>query len=73
LEVKTSSLYWTQQSPTPSTWQAEGIFGLGCPDWAYYFSGGAPLTISWWDPAVFHEPYINVNNLGYDPLSMSEP
>jgi hypothetical protein len=40
LEVKTSSFYWCQQSgdvsPTPSTWQAEGIFGLEWPDWAYY-------------------------------------
>jgi hypothetical protein len=30
-------------SPIPSTWQAEGIFGLGEPDWACYFSQ-PPLT-----------------------------
>jgi hypothetical protein len=77
LEVKTSSFYWTQQSgdviPTPSTCWMEGIFGLGCPDWACYFRGGAPLTTGWWDPAVCHEPSVNVNNLGCDPLSTSEP
>jgi hypothetical protein len=33
---------------------------------------GAPLTTSWWDPAVCHEPSVNVNNLGCDPLSTSE-
>jgi hypothetical protein len=37
------------------------------------FERGAPLTIGWWDPVVCHEPYVNVNNLGYDPLSTSEP
>jgi hypothetical protein len=26
--------------------------------------GGAPLTAGWWDPAVCHEPFVNVNNLG---------
>jgi hypothetical protein len=35
-EVKTSSFYWNQQSEdvslTPSTWQAEGNFGLGWPE-----------------------------------------
>jgi hypothetical protein len=35
--------------------------------------GGAPLTTGWWDPAVCHEPCVNVNNLGCDPLSTSEP
>jgi hypothetical protein len=34
---------------------------------------GAPLTIGWWDPAVCPEPFVNANNLGYDPLSTSEP
>jgi hypothetical protein len=76
LEVKTSSFYWSQQSGdvtlTPSIWQVEGVLDLGCPDWAYYFRG-APLTTGWWDPAVCHEPYVNVNNLGYDSLSTSEP
>jgi hypothetical protein len=33
----------------------------------------APLTTGWWDPAVCHEPCINVNNLGCDSLSTSEP
>jgi hypothetical protein len=74
--VKTSSFYWTQQSggvsPTPSTQQVEGFFGLGCPDWACYFRG-TPLTTGWRDPAVCHEPCVNVNNLGYYPLSTSEP
>jgi hypothetical protein len=37
-----------------------------------YFRGGGLLTTSWWDPAVCHEPYIKVNNLGCDPLSASE-
>jgi hypothetical protein len=36
-----SIFYWSQQcedvSSTPSTWWAEGIFGLGWPDWASYF------------------------------------
>jgi hypothetical protein len=76
LEAKTSSFYWTQQSgdvsPTPSTWQAEGIFGLGWPDWACYFRG-APLTTGWWDPAVCPETYVNANNLGCDPLSTAKP
>jgi hypothetical protein len=49
-----------------------GIFGLGWPDWACYFKE-APLATGWWDPAVCHEPYVNVNNLGCDPLSTSEP
>jgi hypothetical protein len=35
--------------------------------------GGTPLTTGWWDPAVCHEPCVNVNNLGFDPLSTSEP
>jgi hypothetical protein len=35
--------------------------------------GRAPLTTGWWDPAVCHEPGVNVNNLGCDPLSTSEP
>jgi hypothetical protein len=35
--------------------------------------GGSPLTTGWWDPAVCHEPSVNVNNLGCDPLSTSEP
>jgi hypothetical protein len=43
MEVKTAGFYWSQQSgdvgPTPSTCQAEGIFGLGWPDWACYFRG----------------------------------
>jgi hypothetical protein len=34
---------------------------------------GAPLSTGWWDLAVCHEPYINVYNLGCDPLSTSEP
>jgi hypothetical protein len=34
---------------------------------------GTPLTTGGWDPAVCHEPYVNVNNLGCDPLSTSEP
>jgi hypothetical protein len=72
VEVKTSSFYWTQQSGdvslTPSTWQAEEIFALGLSDWAGYFRV-APLTTTWWDPAVCHESYVNVNNLEYDPLS----
>jgi hypothetical protein len=57
---------------TPSTCQAEGIFGLGWPDWACYFRG-APLTTGWRDPAVCHEPCVNVSNLGGDPLSTSQP
>jgi hypothetical protein len=76
LKVKTSSFYWSQQngdiSPIPSTCQTEGIFGLGWPDWACYFRG-PPLTTGWWDPAVCHEPFVNVSNLGYDPLSTYEP
>jgi hypothetical protein len=77
--IETSSFfYWSQKnggiSPTPSTCKAEGIFGLGWPDWACYFKvGGAPLTICWQDPATYHEPSVNVNNLGCDPLSTSEP
>jgi hypothetical protein len=59
-------------SPTPSTCWMEGIFALGWPDWAYYFRE-APLTTGWWDAAIGHEPYVNVNNLGCDPLSTSEP
>jgi hypothetical protein len=35
--------------------------------------GEAPLTTSWWDPAICHELSVNVNNLGCDPLSTSEP
>jgi hypothetical protein len=35
--------------------------------------GGAPLTTCLWDCAVCYEPYIDVNNLGCDPLSISEP
>jgi hypothetical protein len=76
LEIKTSSFYWNQQSrdvcPTLSTRQAEGIFGLGWPDWPGYFRG-APLTTGWWDPAVCHKPCVHVNHLGCDPLSTSEP
>jgi hypothetical protein len=34
--------------------------------------GGAPLTTGWWDPAVCHEPSVNVNNLGCDSLSTSD-
>jgi hypothetical protein len=34
---------------------------------------GSPLTTGWWDSAICHEPYVNVNNLGDDPLSTSEP
>jgi hypothetical protein len=34
--------------------------------------GGVPLTIGWWDPAVCPELFVNVDNLGYDPLSTSE-
>jgi hypothetical protein len=75
-EVKASSFYWTQQSrgvsPTPSTCWMEGIFALRWPDWACYFRR-APLTTGWWDPAVCHEQRVNVNNLGCDPLSTSEP
>jgi hypothetical protein len=41
--MKTFSFYWSQQSkggsPTPSTCWMEKNFGLGCPDWAYYFKG----------------------------------
>jgi hypothetical protein len=75
LKVKTSRFYWSQQSGDVSpisTYQAEGIFGLEWPDWACYFRE-TPLTTGWWDPAVCHEPSVNVNNLGYDPLSTSEP
>jgi hypothetical protein len=76
LEVKTSSFYWSQQredvSPTPSTCWVEGKFGLRWPDWACYFRG-SPMTTRWWDPAVCHEPCVNINNLGCDPLSTSEP
>jgi hypothetical protein len=35
--------------------------------------GGAPLTTGWWDPVVYHESYVNVKNMGCDPLSTSEP
>jgi hypothetical protein len=76
VEVKTSSFYWSQWSgdvsPTPFTGQMEGIFGLGWLDWACYFRG-TPRTTGWRDPAVCHEPSVNINNLGYDPLSTSEP
>jgi hypothetical protein len=76
LKVKTCSFYWSQQSgdvsPTPSTWQVAKIFGLWWPDWTCYFRR-ALLTTGWWDPAVCHEPSVNVNNLGDDPLSTSEP
>jgi hypothetical protein len=34
---------------------------------------GASLTIGHQDPAVCHEPSVNVNNLGCDPLSTSKP
>jgi hypothetical protein len=75
-EGKTSSFQWTQQSggvgPTPSTWQAEGIFGLRWPGWACYFRR-TPLTTGWWDPAGCHQPFVKVNSLGCDPLSTSEP
>jgi hypothetical protein len=50
----------------------EGIFALVCPDWACYLRE-APFTTGWWDPAVCHEPYDNVNSPGCDPLSTSEP
>jgi hypothetical protein len=68
LEVKTFSFYWTQQSrdvsPTPSTCQAEGIFGLGWPDWAcYFFLGGALLTTGWWDPAICQEPSVKMSTI----------
>jgi hypothetical protein len=57
LEVKTSSFYWSQQSgdvsPTPSIYQAEGIFGLGCQIGPVILRG-APLTTGWLDPAVCH-------------------
>jgi hypothetical protein len=33
----------------------------------------AALTTDLWDPAVCHEPYVDVNNLGHDLLSTSEP
>jgi hypothetical protein len=76
LEVKASSFYWSQQSrevnPTSYTCQAEGIFGLGWLDWACYFRG-APLTTGWWDPTVCHQPSVNVNSLGCDALTTSEP
>jgi hypothetical protein len=76
LEVKTSNFYWTQQSggesPNPSTCWMEGIGVLEWPDWAYYFRG-APLTTGWCDPDVCYEPYVNVNNLGCDPLSTAKP
>jgi hypothetical protein len=76
LKVRTSSFYWSQQSgdvsATPSTWQVEWVSGLGWPDWDCYFRG-APLTTGWWDPAVCHEPSVNVSNLGCDPLLTSEP
>jgi hypothetical protein len=52
--------------------QVEGIFALGWPDWACYFMGTALTTVSW-DPAVYHEPYVNVKNLGCDHLSTSDP
>jgi hypothetical protein len=45
-----------------------GMARFGC-----YFSGGAPLTTGWWDPAVCHEQSVNVDNLGCDPLSISKP
>jgi hypothetical protein len=72
VEVKTSSFYWSQWSgdvsPTPPTCPMEGIRS----DWTCYFRG-APLTTGWWDPAVCHEPCVNVSNLGCDPLLTSEP
>jgi hypothetical protein len=46
--------------------------GLRWPDWTCYFRE-APLTTGWWDPAVYHEPCVNINNLGCDPSSTSEP
>jgi hypothetical protein len=49
-----------------------GNLGPGMSNWACYFRG-PPLTTGWWDPAVCHEPYVNVNNLGCDPLSTSGP
>jgi hypothetical protein len=49
-----------------------GKFFPGMPDWACYFRG-ASLTTGWWDPAVCHEPCVNVNNLWCDPSSTSEP
>jgi hypothetical protein len=76
LEVKTSSFYGTQQSEgvslTPFTCWMEGIFGLGWPDCASYFRE-TPFTTGWWDPAVCHEPYVNVNNLGCDPKRLIIP
>jgi hypothetical protein len=70
LEIKTSSFYWTKQtegvSPTPCTCWMEGIFGLGWLNWVCYFRG-LLLTTGWWDPAVCHEPCVNVNILGCDP------
>jgi hypothetical protein len=41
--------------------------------------GDAPWTTGWWHPAVCHEPFVNVNNLGCrsqgidNPLLTSEP
>jgi hypothetical protein len=29
--------------------------------------GGAPLATGWWDPAVCHEPIVNINNLDVSP------
>jgi hypothetical protein len=49
-----------------------GNFWPGMARLCCYFRG-TPLTTGWWDPAVCHEPCVNVNNLGCDPLSTSEP
>jgi hypothetical protein len=61
--------FWTQQSgdvsPTPSTCRQREF--LIC-----YFRG-APLTTGWWDPPLCHEPSVNINNLGCDPLLATEP
>jgi hypothetical protein len=53
-------------SPTPSIWHAEEILALRWPDWASYCRG-APLTTGWWDPAVCHEPFVNVRKLDVIP------
>jgi hypothetical protein len=74
--LKTSNFYWTQQnndiSPTLSTCWVEGIFGLGWPHRACYFREGS-IDYRGWDPALCHEPCVNVNNLGCDLLSASGP
>jgi hypothetical protein len=81
-KTQTGALHWGHdrqfllhsaecRCPTPATWQAEGIFGLGWPDWSCYFRGLHWLQVD--GLLLCHEPYVNVNNLGCDPLSTSEP